>query len=166
MSDSADDSTSAADPRLQRREPISLPADALVAFERINRGKNPSPNYRWLLLADGELRLARHSGDTSDPGQPFDTPLPDVPSAVLDPVQLATVRQLLADADLDAHPDRVADPGVEDGAFSIVTVPTGRGRRELIFDGAGGPLVDGLCRVADEWMVDRTEATGDGDEDF
>lgn len=75
---------------------------------------------------------------------------------------------MLADADLDAHPDHVADPGVEDGAFSIVTVPTAQRRRELIFDGAGGPLVDGLRRVADEWVVDRTEAGGDsdGDEDF
>ena len=32
------------DVRLRRREPVGLPADALVAFERINRGKSPAPN--------------------------------------------------------------------------------------------------------------------------
>ena len=153
------------DIRLRRREPVELPADALVAFERINRGKSPAPNYRWVLLEDGSLRLARHSGDTSDPDQPFDTPLPREPNAVLDDDQVAAVRDALAEAEVDSHPTYLTDPGVEDGAFSIVTVPAAGSSRELVYDGASSPLVEGLRRVAEQWVDSADDADGD-DEDW
>lgn len=149
------------DRRLQRREPIALPAGAVLAFERINRGKNPSPNYRWLLTEDGAVRLARHSGDTSDPDRPFDTPLPEQPTGTLEPHRLAMIRAAIEAADPADQPAYLSDPGVEDGAFSVITLPTGSGSRELVLDGATTPLVQTLRQVAEDWLAGDFSGSGD-----
>ena len=138
------------DVRLRRREPMPMPPDALVAFERINRGKNPSPNYRWLLLDDGALYLARHSGDTSDWETPFDTPLPKEPTRRLEESELAEVRRHLQAADLPGQPPYQLDPGVEDGAFSVVTARLDGQVHEVIYEACAPPLVTFLRSVAEE----------------
>lgn len=41
------------DVRLQRRDTSPLPEGAWLRFQAINRGKDPSYNYRWLLYENG-----------------------------------------------------------------------------------------------------------------
>lgn len=132
------------DERLTRRDTTPLPAGALLRLQVINRGKNPIPNYRWLLYDDGRLFLARHSGDTSDPRTPFDTPLPDRPTRTLDQARVEQVRQRLAADGFSRQPPYQADPRVDDGAFTVVTARLDGGVHEVIYDAYAPPLVEFL----------------------
>lgn len=135
------------DLRLERRDTAALPADALVKFQFINRGKDPSKNFRWILYEDGSLFAAHHSGDTSDWQVPFDTALPKTPSAQLNPAKVSDIRERLLEADFLSQPAYQANEMVKDGAFYIITARIQGQVHEVIYVAHRPPLVDFLMAI-------------------
>jgi hypothetical protein len=138
------------DVRLQRRITSPLPDGVVVRFQHFNRGPDPRVNYWWELSSSGEVHLARHSPDTSDPDTPFDTPLPDDPVAVLDEAAIEEVRAALDASGFATQPSYQLLAGVEDGAFNVVTARLPGGEvREVIYEGASPPPVDTLVALTE-----------------
>lgn len=137
------------DVRLERRDDSALDDRTVVRFQRINRGPDPSINYRWLLYDDGRIFVARHSGDTSDPYEPFDTPLPDTPTAVLGDDEVAALRAGLQEADFSSQAPYQVDETVEDGVFTVVTARLGGSVHEVIYEAVQPPPVPRLERLLD-----------------
>ena len=141
------------DVRLQRRITSPLPEGVIVRFQHFNRGPDPRVNYWWELAGTGEVHLARHSRDTSDPDTPFDTPLPDDPVTVLDAQTVEQVRTALAASDFATQPQYQLRDGVEDGAFNVVTARLPGGEvREVIYEAAHPPPVDTLESLTERIM--------------
>ncbi|HEX9989654.1 MAG TPA: hypothetical protein VGE45_14420 [Chloroflexia bacterium] len=137
------------DPRLERRDTSPLPPEALVRFQLINRGKNPRPNYRWVLYEDGRLFLARHSGDTSgDYRTPFDTELPAKPTEVLSPDAVNEVKEQLDQARFLGQAPYYLDPTVDDGGSYVVTARINGKVHEVIYEAYSPPLVKFLSTIA------------------
>lgn len=137
------------DPRLERRDTSPLPPDALVRFQLMNRGKNPRPNYRWVLHEDGRLFLARHSGDTSgDYLTPFDTELPAKPTKVLPPGAVNEVKEQLGQARFLEQAPYYLDKTVEDGGSYVVTARINGKVYEVIYEAYSPPLVKFLSTIA------------------
>lgn len=132
------------DIRLERRDVVPLTQDALIKFQAINRGKDPSVNYRWVLYEDGQLFLARHSGDTSNWQTPFDTDLPTTPTKRLSAEMVTSVIEELQKARFSEQPPYQADPTVEDGGFDIVTARVGTEVYEVIYEAVDTPLLEFL----------------------
>ena len=85
---------------------------------------------------------------------------------MLDDDQVAAVRDAGSTRPrLDSQPTYQTDPGVEDGAFTVVTARLAGASRELVYDGAISPLVEGLRRVAEQW-VDTADCADGDDEDW
>lgn len=138
------------DLRIQRRDTDPLPDDAWLKFQFINRGPNPRYNYRWLLFDDGQLYVAWHSQDLSDPYTPFDTEWPETPSRRLEPSEVAVLRQALREADFGSQPPYQADLRVEDGSFYVVTARMDGQVHEVIYEAVYPSLLDPLTAVAAE----------------
>jgi hypothetical protein len=131
------------DVRLARRITDPLPDEVVVRFQRINRGPDPRINLWWELTAGGDVYLAAHSSDTSDPDTPFDTPRPDEPTVSLGPDSVADVTAALDAASFAEQPGYQWDPGVEDGTFSVVTARLPDGIvHEVVYEGVDRPPVD------------------------
>lgn len=138
------------DPRLKNRDTKKLQEGALLKFQVINRGKNPQHNYRWLLYEDGRLHFAKHSGNTSDWQIPFDTPLPDRPTANLSKHQVKKIRELLKQEGFFSEPPYQLDTDLDDGGFYIVRASVSGKEHEVIFIvGSYPPLVAYLLTIAD-----------------
>jgi hypothetical protein len=127
------------DVRLQRRDTSPLPDGVWLRFQAINRGKDPSYNYRWQLHEDGRWFNAWHSGDTSDWQTPFDTPLPDQPTAELPATLLHQIREQLLLAQFMTQPPFQQDKTVEDGSYYVVTAQRDGQTHEVIYN-AVSPL--------------------------
>lgn len=141
------------DVRLQRRDTDPLPPDALIKFQAIGRGKDPSYNYRWLLYTDGRWFLAWHSGDTSGDWQtPFDTPLPVSPTKQLKANVVNDIKKQLQKANFLAQPPYQADQTVEDGTFYVVTAQMDGQTHEVIYEGVYPPLVEFLETIASTYQ--------------
>lgn len=132
------------DVRLQRRDTDPLPPDALLKFQAINRGKDPSYNYRWLLYSDGRWFLAWHSGDTSDWQTPFDTDLPPTATKQLPGAVVSEVKKQLQSANFAAQPPYQVDQTVEDGSFYVVTARLDGQVHEVIYEGVYPALIEFL----------------------
>jgi len=134
-----------ADTRLARRITEPLPDEVVVRFQQINRGPDPRPNYWWELTTDGDVYLAQHSADTSDPDTPFDTPRPSEPTAALGADAVTEVEAALAAAEFAAQAAYQLQTGLEDGTFSVVTARLADGTvHEVVYEGVHRPPVDAL----------------------
>jgi hypothetical protein len=138
------------DVRLQNRDTSPLADDALVRFQFINRGPHPGINYRWALMEDGRLFVARHSGDTSDPYTPFDTDLPSDPTAIVDRDVVTRVRDALTRSEFAGQPPYQADPTVEDGTFAVVTARIDGTVHEVIYEAVAPAPVGALAQLLEE----------------
>ena len=132
------------DVRLERRDRNPLPPEALLKFQVINRGKDPTYNYRWVLYLDGRWFLAKHSGDTSDWQTPFDTELPITPTKTLKAEAINEVTQQLRQADFLTSAPYWLNNSVEDGTFYVVTAQLDGKMHEVIYEAASTPLTDFL----------------------
>ena len=130
-----------------KRDTDPLPPEALVKFQAISRGPRPAGNHRWLLYRDGRLFLARHSGVADSARLPFDTPLPDTPTLTLPPEQVAEVERRLRQANFTTQPPYQVDPGVEGGAYFIVTARLDGVVHEVIYEAYAPPLVEFLAAI-------------------
>jgi hypothetical protein len=138
------------DLRLQNRDTSPLADDALVRFQFINRGPHPGINYRWVLMEDGRLFVARHSGDTSDPYTPFDTDLPSDPTTTVDRDVVTRVRDALTGSEFAGQPPYQADPTVEDGTFAVVTARIDGTVHEVIYEAVAPAPVGALAQLLEE----------------
>ena len=139
------------DVRLQRRDTSPLPEGAWLRFQAINRGKDPSYNYRWLLYENGLWFNAWHSGDTSDWQTPFDTPLPDQPTAELPAALIDQIREQLSLAQFMTQPPFQQDMTVEDGSYYVVTVQTDGQIYEVIYKTVSPPPVSFLEKIVHQY---------------
>jgi hypothetical protein len=138
------------DTRLARRITEPLPDDVVVRVQRINRGPDPRSNVWWQLTADGDVRLARHSRDTSDPDTPFDAPLPDAPTMSLGADAATELVDAIVAAGFAAQPAYQANEGVEDGTFLVVTARLPDGRvHEVAYVGVERPPVDAVLALTE-----------------
>lgn len=139
------------DTRLARRISDPLPDDVVVRFQRINRGPDPRSNLWWQLTTDGDVHLASHSPDTSDPDTPFDTPLPSEPTSALGPGTVSELTAALVDADFASQPAYQERVDVEDGTFLVVTARLPDGRvHEVVYVGVERPPVDALVALTQQ----------------
>lgn len=132
------------DVRIERRDVDPLPAGAILRFQVINRGKDPTDNYRWLLFEDGRWFLSCHSPDDSDWRTPFDTDWPPDYHCIIPAGVLTTLRQQI---NLDNQPTYQADLTVEGGGIYVITTPT----HEVIYEAYEPPLVELLESVAQQF---------------
>ncbi len=138
------------DERVKRRDGAKLRPGALVRYQRIGLEKHPGSNYRFELDDDGSVRLARHSGDSSNWQTPFDTDLPAAPTAVLAAERVAAVRQALADAHFGDEPPYQVGRTAKGGKVEVVTARAGKKAHEVLYENARNPLLDLLAAVAYE----------------
>jgi len=139
------------DVRLQRRDTSPLPEGIWLRFQAINRGKDPSYNYRWQLHEDGRWFNAWHSGDTSDWQTPFDTPLPDQPTAELPATLMHQIREQLSLAQFMTQPPFQQDKTVEDGSYYIVTAQSDGQTHEVIYNAVSPPPVPFLEKIVHQY---------------
>lgn len=132
------------DARLERRDRNPLPQEALLKFQVINRGKDPTYNYRWVLYLDGRWFLAKHSGDTSNWQTPFDTELPVTPTKTLKVGDVNEVTQQLRQVNFSTLAPYWLNDTVEDGTFYVITARLDGKTHEVIYDAVSTPLTDFL----------------------
>jgi hypothetical protein len=138
------------DERVARRDHSELPAATVLRYQRIGLGKSPAHNLRWELDDDGSLRLARHSGDTSDWQTPFDTDLPSAPSTQLADDKVEKVRRALADAGFEGQPPYQVGERAKGGRIEIVTARTGGSVHEVMYENAENDLLNLLWEIEAE----------------
>lgn len=138
------------DLRIARRDVSELPAGALVRVQVIGLEKSPVNNYRWILYDDGRWFLARHSDDSNDWQNPFDTDYPADPTRRLPARDVKAVRKQLVSSRFDTQPAWQGDLRVEGGDAVVVTARLGTRAHEVIYQAVTNPLVEFLRRfVAD-----------------
>lgn len=139
------------DIRLQRRDTTPLPEGSWLRFQAINRGKDPSYNYRWLLYEDGRWFNTWHSGDTSDWQTPFDTPLPQEPTAELPASLMQQIREQLLLSHFMTQPTWQQDRAMEDGSYYVLTVKHGGQIHEVIYNGTAPSPVSFLEKIVHQY---------------
>lgn len=139
------------DVRLQRRDTSALPEGAWIRFQAINRGKDPSYNYRWLLYENGQWFNAWHSGDTSDWQTPFDTPLPEQPTAELPTTLMQQIREQLLLSQFMSQAPYQRDATIEDGSYYVVTVQRSGQIHEVIYNGVSPAPVAFLEKIVHQY---------------
>ena len=140
------------------RDDDPLPEGALVKFQVIDRGADPSYNHRWVLYGDGRLYLAwnREQSDFTD--LPFDTELPDEPTAILNAELVQQVIDELSAADfINQHPFQ-AQLLVEDGTTYVVTARLDQILHEVIYDAYAPPLVAFLENIGYDHREDGSDS--------
>ena len=134
------------------RDNDPLPEGALVKFQVIDRGTDPTYNHRWVLFPDGRLFLAWNSAEVDFMSAPYDTELPDEPTAVLEPALVQRVKDELISADfLNQHPFQ-ARLKVEDGTTYILTAQLDQTVHEVIYDAYKPPLVAFLENIGYDYQ--------------
>jgi len=126
---------------LTNRDLSPLPADAVVKFQSIGR-LLPDLNYRYVLLRDGSLFYAAHSGQPGDARVLFDTPLPTVATRKLSGRQVAAVEKALRKHKFVDQPAHQLDPQVQDGSIFVVTARVDGREHEVIYEAYAPPLVE------------------------
>lgn len=139
------------DPRLQNRDSEPLPAGALIKYQRINRGKNPRNNYRWVLYPDGRWFLATNSSADLARDMPFDGELPKQPTKTLPDDLVQQIRKALVEAKLDRLPPYAVNPTVEDGTFDVITARIDGKIYEVIYEAYQPPLIELLADVVTKY---------------
>lgn len=136
------------DSRLENRDKTALPAEALLRFQLINRGKNPGPNYRWLLYEDGRWFLARRSSESTPWEVPFNTDLPAEPTRQLPAEVVNNVKAQLQKAKFFNQAPYQVDNSVKDGGFYVVTAQMEGQTHEVIYVAGSSPLLNFLKGLA------------------
>jgi hypothetical protein len=146
------------DIRLERRDALPLPADALVRFQLINRGKSSRPNYHWVLYNDGRWFLARNVGGKHWQ-VPFDTDLPAEPTRRFQADVVDEVKEQLQRADFLSQAPYQENRTVRDGGYIIVTARVEERVHEVIYVATRPPLVEFLTAIASthEWSESSGE---------
>jgi hypothetical protein len=126
---------------LPNRDRSPLPPDAVVKFQSIGR-LLPDLNYRYVLLRDGSLFYAAHSGAPGDARVLFDTPLPAVATRKLSGRQVAAVEKALRKHRFVEQPPHQVDPQVQDGSIYVVTARVDGREHEVIYEAYAPPLVE------------------------
>jgi hypothetical protein len=135
------------DSRLAYRDTKPLPADALIRFQSINRGKNQTDNYRWVLYPDGRWFLAANSGADLAKNTLFDTELPTTPTATLPADLVAKIHKALLDAKFATLPPYFVNPTVDDGGYDVITARIDGNVHEIIYEAYQPPFVELLADV-------------------
>ena len=135
------------DPRLDHRDTQSLPPEALIKFQRMNRGKNPKNNYRWVLYSDGRWFLATNSGADLARDTPFDTELPTKPTKTLPANLVEQIKKALVDANFATLSPYFINPKVDDGSFSVISARIDGKVHEVIYEAYQPPYVELLADV-------------------
>lgn len=138
------------DERVERRDRSELGPQTLLRYQRIGLEKSPAKNLRWELDEDGSLRLARHSGDTSDWQNPFDTELPESPTGTVGADRVEQVRKALADAGFNSQPPYQVGKTAKGGRVEVVTARSGGRVHEVIYENARNELLDLLWEIPEE----------------
>lgn len=139
------------DVRLQRRNTDPLPDGALLRFQAIGRGKDPSYNYQWLLYEDGRWFNVWHSGVTTDWQTPFDKPLPDEPTAELPATLMQQIKEQLQLSKFMSQPTYQKDSTVEDGSYYVVTAQHNSQTHEIIYNAVSPPFVTFLEKIVHQY---------------
>lgn len=138
------------------RDDDPLPEGALVKFQVIDRGADPTYNHRWVLFPDGRLFLAWNSEQMDFTILPFDTELPDEPTAILDAAVVQQVKDQLRAADfLNQHAFQ-AQLKYQDGTTYILTARLGETVHEVIYDAFAPPLVAFLENIGYDYRNDQS----------
>ncbi len=146
------------------RDHDPLPDGALVKFQVIDRGTDPTYNHRWVLYPDGRLFLAWNSDEVDFTAAPFDTELPDEPTAIVDAALVQQVKDELKAAEfLNQHPYQ-ARLKVEDGTTYILTARFDETVYEVIYDACKPPLVAFLENIGYDYQ-DSSSDYQDGSSD-
>lgn len=138
------------DDRVVRRDTSSLADGVLVRYQRIGLEKSPARNFRWELHADGTWFLARHSGDTEDWRTPFDTDLPDEPTAVLPADVVEEVRTALAEEGFAGKAPYQRGVTAKGGGVTAVRAVVDGEEHEVLYDNAETPLLELLGTI--DWQ--------------
>ncbi|MGE5594620.1 MAG: hypothetical protein ACM3S1_01145 [Hyphomicrobiales bacterium] len=134
-------------PRLRRRDTSPLSRSAVLRFQAIALGKDPSASYRWALDDDGAWYLNRRSGSGGSLDRPFDTDMPKEPTRRLSAEVVAEVREQLARANFQDQ-DQYQSEDMKDGTAYVVTARTDGTTHEVVYLGVENELVEYLSRFA------------------
>jgi hypothetical protein len=135
------------DARVAARDTTPLGDGVVVRFQRIGLEKSPAKNYRWELHEDGSWYAARHSGETEDWQQPFDTELPQEPVAQVPAEAVADLLELLASEDFaDQEPYQVGATA-RGGRVEIVRALVGGREHEVLYENAETPALEALSNL-------------------
>lgn len=138
------------DERVERRDRSELGAKTVLRYQRIGLEKSPAKNLRWELDEDGSVRIARHSGETNDWQNPFDTDLPSDPTGTVGRERVEQVRRALAEAAFESQPPYQVGKAAKGGRVEVVTARTDGGVHEVIYENGRNALLDLLWEIPDE----------------
>lgn len=142
------DAPSELDERLVRRDRSSLPGEAFLRVQSINRGKSPTANIRYYLTANGDVFESGHSDDSGDWQTPFDQDWPGSPTRSIGTDAVDELRRIL-ETEFPAEEPYQANESVEGGVFVIITARIGRSRiHEVIYAATLSPTAREILRLA------------------
>ena len=135
--------------QLQNRADLLSEGVAFLSFQMISRTPDPSANMRYVLTAEGTMRLDHHSGNVAEYSElPFDREFSEAETKQIPRFKMDALEALLSQPDFFQEAKYQQNAAVEGGSYFVVKVQRDDQSHEVIFDAYESPLVSFLWNLA------------------